>query len=201
MLSADMTSRNGAEKSWAVGDTRTVKSPNRIKICQHGYHSCPELAGLRDYLYGPMLCVVEVSEPIASEDTKQVSASRTLVAAFDVARQLREYACDCATRALDLVEASGRKVDPRSRAAVEVARQYARGDASKAALETARESARQAASADAAAAAASSAYAAAASAYAVAADAVAYAAREAEITWQRGRLAELFAPVVVGVTQ
>jgi hypothetical protein len=185
MLGSDMRSRNGKEYPWKVSETRTVKYANRIKICIYGYHSCAELGGLRDYLYGPVLCIVDVSEPLAMEDSKQVSASRSLIAAFDVGRQLREFACDCAARALDRVETRGSKVDPRSRAAIDVARQYARGDASKAALETAHESARQAVDAYAAAAADAAAYA---------------AAREKEITWQRHHLEQLLAPIVEGVT-
>lgn len=179
MLGLNMQSRNGTEKPWKVGETRTVKNPERIRICSYGYHSCAELGGLRGYLYGEMLCVVDVGEAVGFEDTKQVSAWRTLVAVRDVSRPLREFACDCATRALDRVEARGDKIDPRSRTAVEVARQYVRGDTSKGAMETARQGARMAADADADAAAA-----------AAAAD------REAEIIWQRGHLAELLAPIV-----
>jgi hypothetical protein len=44
-------------------------------------------------------------------------------------RQLRLFACDCAARALRCEARAGRKPDPRSLAAVRVARRYANGKA------------------------------------------------------------------------
>jgi hypothetical protein len=46
-------------------------------------------------------------------------------------RDQRLFACDCAERALIIEQAAGHPIDSRSWAAVEVARRYARGDATE----------------------------------------------------------------------
>ena len=53
----------------------------------------------------------------------------------------RLFACDCAERALGRERDAGHELDPRSWAAVEVARRYARGEATDEELAAARDSA------------------------------------------------------------
>ncbi len=85
-----------------------------------------------------MACLVEVSEPVQSDATKQVSATRTLVAARDVTRELRLFVCDCAERTLTRERGQGREPDARSWAAIEVARRHADGKATDNELAAAR---------------------------------------------------------------
>lgn len=42
-LKADMRAGEGDEAPWKVGETRTVAEPDRIKLCDYGYHFCPTL--------------------------------------------------------------------------------------------------------------------------------------------------------------
>lgn len=108
-------------------------------------------------------------------------------------RDRRLFACDCAERQLERERAAGREPDARSWAAVEVARRYARGEATSEELSAAGASAWDAAS-DAWAAAGAAAWAAWAAARDAARDAWAAAgdaAWYAERAWQCARLADM----------
>ena len=67
-----------------------------------------------------------------------------LVRVIDDDRMWREYACDCADRALIRERNAGREPDARSWRAIEVARAYARGEASEEELSAACAAARDA---------------------------------------------------------
>jgi len=210
-LNEDMTAGSGKEKPWKVGEERTVPKPDRVVLCAYGYHSAPSWRDALSYAPGPVACIVEVSDPIAHDDTKQVSATRKLLAAKDVNKELRLFACDCAERALKRERKAGREPDERSWKAIIVSRLYANGEANLQELAAARAAARDAAwdagaaaraaardaawdagdAANAAANAAWAAYAAddAANAAWAAARAAGDAAYAAEIKWQRKRLA------------
>jgi len=195
-LNEDMTAGSGKEKPWKVGEERTVPKPDRVVLCAYGYHSAPSWRDALKYAPGPVACIVEVSEPIAHDDTKQVSATRKLLAAKDVNKELRLFACDCTERALKRERKAGREPDERSWKAIIVSRLYANGEANLQELAAARAAARDAAwdagdAANAAANAAWAAYAADAAANAAwaAARAAGDAAYAAEIKWQRKRLA------------
>ena len=141
-LQADMRSGSGRERPWTVGETRSVPT---AKLCERGYHSSPTLWDALGYAPGPVACLVEVSEPVASDATpnaaKQVSLSRRLVAAVNVERELRLWGCECAERALLRERERGREPDPRCGAAVETARRYANGQATAEELAAARDAA------------------------------------------------------------
>ena len=164
-LREDMRSSNGAEVPWVVGETRTV--PGILALCRRGYHSCPTWGDCRDYLYGPIACEVDVSEPVERDKHKQVSRTRKLVAARNVLPELRLWALECAERAA--------RHSPAARALHAVTRRRLDGAATRGELDIAR-------SADA--------YAAAAAFTADAYDAYADA-YDAERTWQNTRLGEL----------
>ena len=215
-LRDDMTAASGNEPAWTVGEERTYKG--MIKLCETGYHSSPSWYDALGYANGSMACIVDVSKPVQSDATKSVSKTRTLIAARNVAHELRLWAADCAERALQRESDGGREPDARSWSAIEVARRFAAGEATAAELASASSSASSAAyaayaSAFAASSASASSVASASSAavaYAVAssvasASSAAYAAayavgaRAAEKQWQaavlNARLDALF-PVV-----
>ncbi|HEU4752229.1 MAG TPA: hypothetical protein VFU47_03900, partial [Armatimonadota bacterium] len=126
-LRADFTAQAGSEPAWTVGEERTF--PRVPVLCVYGYHSSASWLDALTYAPGPIACVVEISDPVERASDKQVSKKRKLLAAWDVSRELRLFACDCAERALTQEREAGREPDPRSWAAIEVARRYAAGEA------------------------------------------------------------------------
>ncbi len=199
-LRADMTSAYGKEMPWVVGEERTFTKRKKIALCVAGYHSSPSWYDALGYAPGPVACVVEVSEPVALDDTKQVSRSRRLVAARNVERELRLWGCECAERALLRERERGREPDVRSWRAIEAARLFANGQVSVEKLDAAWAAAGAAAAAwDPARDAAWAAAGAAAAAWDAARDAARdaawaaarAAARAAEVAWQRQRLHEM----------
>ena len=191
-LKEDMRAGSGKEEPWKVGEERTVPKPERVSLCVYGYHSAPSWRDALSYAPGPVACIVEVSDPINKDDTKQVSATRKLLAAKDVSKELRLFACDCAEQALKRERKAGREPDERSWKAIIVSRLYANGEANLQELAAAGDAAWDAARAAAGDAAGAAAWAAAWDAARAAAWAAAWdagAAWDAEIKWQRNRLA------------
>jgi immunity protein 5 of polymorphic toxin system len=123
-LRADFTAGSGNEKPWEIGEERTVEGP--IELCTSGYHSSPTLWDALSYAPGLLACLVEISEPIAKDETKQVSQSRKLVKAVNIERDLRLFAVDCAERVLHLFEHKCPN-DDRPRKAIQAARDFANG--------------------------------------------------------------------------
>src|SRR5690554_6047344 len=177
--------------------------------CRRGYHLCRDAADLLCWL-GPTIWVAEAAGAVvAHRDKVVVERARLLRRLPWDERTAREFAADCAERALPVYEAAY-PGDDRPRRAVEVARAYARGEATRdelsarAAAEAAAWAAEDAAEDAAWAAAEAAAWAAsedAIEAAAWAAEDAAWAAAEAaedaeaaeaaERTWQAARLAEL----------
>jgi hypothetical protein len=194
-LQADMTAGSGDEKAWEIGETRTIADRSRIILCEYGYHSSPSLWDALNYAHGPMACLVEISKPIQTDETtdsrKAVSASRTLIKAVNIDRELRLFACDCAERVLHIYERDDPSKAPRQ--AIEVARRFANGKATKKELDAARAAAWAAARAAAWDAARAAARDAAWDAAWDAARAAARAAtRDAAVQWQRQHFEEMF---------
>jgi hypothetical protein len=209
-LRSDMAAGHGTEPPWTVGETRTWEGP--IKLCESGYHSAPSRYDALQYAPGPVACVVDVSEPVERDDTKYVSRTRTLVAAHNVERELRLFACDCAERALQREREMGLGPDKRSWEAIAVSRRYANGEATDEELAVARVAAREAAREAAWEAAGNAAWdaaweaagaaaweAAGAAAWEAAGAAARVAARATEIEWQRAHLDELLNPLFAEV--
>ncbi len=142
-----------------------LKVSGHIVPCSHGLHLCRR----EDLIHwlGPEIWLAEYrGEPVVHKN-KIVVAEARLVSRFDTwdGRTARLFAADCADRALRKVAKSPRvRSDPRSRAAVRAAREFAAGNISPAELAAARDAARDAARA---------------------------AARAAEIKWQTHRLFEI----------
>ena len=193
-LKADMTTGEGYEPPWTVGETRHCDGA--IALCHNGYHHSPTPFDGLDYAPGPILCRVEASVPVEGEGDTYVSRSRRLIAYRNVERELRLFACACAERALMRERERGREPDERSWRAVEVSRRYAMGEADKAELVLAAESAAarsawsaawSAALSAARAAAESAAAAAARSAWSAESAAESAAGGTAERAWQKER--------------
>ena len=128
-LNADMTANSGNEKAWEIGETRTIEDVSRIQLCTYGYHSSPTLWDALQYANGPMACLVEVGESLGHDDApapKNVHATRTLIKAVNIDRELRLFAADCAGRVLHIFETDYPK-DDRPRKAIQAARDFANG--------------------------------------------------------------------------
>ena len=146
-LREDMTAGNGNEPAWTVGETRSLPDDREIIPCEYGYHASPTAWDALEYTPGPVLCLVEIDGDLhehGSPVNKYAARSRTLIAAINVSRELREFAADCAERALFRFEELYPD-DNRPRRAIEVAREYARGAATDDELESARSAAESAA--------------------------------------------------------
>jgi hypothetical protein len=136
-LRDDMTARSGKEKAWEIGEERSFPENMAIELCTFGYHSAPTLWDALQYAPGPMACLVEISEPIEKDDTKQVSRTRKLIKAVNIDRELRLFAADCAERVLYIFEKHYPK-DDRPRKAIQAARDFADGKIDAAAWAAAR---------------------------------------------------------------
>ena len=98
-----------------------------IRMCQRGYHVV-DAAHIIEFLeYGYNIFEVEVRGDQLNGGNKICVSQARLLRLLDWSEsRARLFACDCAERALDLF---GGEVDPRSHAAIEVSRRFARGEA------------------------------------------------------------------------
>ena len=180
-LKADMTAGHGKEPPWEKGEKRTATGD--LELCANGYHYGLTLLGALEYAPGPVFCRVRISGDRIEEGDKGCARTRELVAWKNAEKELRLFAADCAERALLRERKDGSEPDPRSWAAVAVARRYSNGEATQ--KELARSSL---AASNAASSAASNAASYASSAASNAASAASYAASAVERKWQERRL-------------
>ena len=154
-----------------------------LVLCESGLHASEDILDALRYAPGAVCCRVECDGEIVRAADKFVCRRRRVLWIVDADRLAREWALDCAERALVRERESGREPDERSWRAVEVGRAYLSGAAGSEELDAARAAAWAAAEAEAAAAAAAAAWAAAEAAWAAAdaarAAAAAWAAAEA----------------------
>lgn len=134
-LKADMKSGIGNEPPWVVGESRSITDPP--VLCRLGYHASSTPFEALQYAPGSVLCLVELTGVVLVDSDKAVGQGRRLVAAVNVERELRLFACDCAERALPLFELVYPQ-DQRPREAILVARRYADGQATYTELDAAR---------------------------------------------------------------
>src|SRR5690606_26484179 len=118
-------------KRLGYGDRRLVRvghtfrcDPDRIALCDYGFHASVKALDAIYYARGPIACRVEMGGLIIRGDDKIVASERTVLAMVDATRILHEFACWCAERALRLVD----DPDPRSLAAIEAKRKWLRGE-------------------------------------------------------------------------
>jgi len=183
VLNEDGTACHSGHGQWPLPNNgrpgKQLSVKGKLSPCEHGLHLCRE----QDLVLwlGPAIYAAQYQgERMDHNDKIVVRTARLLqrLGTWDD-RSARLFACDCADRALALLE----KPDPRSVEAVAVARRFAVGDATGKELDAAR-----AAAEDAARAAAYAARAAARAAAWAAGAAARAAAWDAEREWQTGRL-------------
>jgi hypothetical protein len=133
-LRADGRLRDGAEPP---PDGVALVHAGPLVLCRCGLHACKSALDALGYAPGPVICRVRCAGALDDDGDQLVCRSRTILWRADATRVLREFAADCAERALLHERAAGREPDPRSWAAVEVTRCHARGEATAAELEAA----------------------------------------------------------------
>jgi hypothetical protein len=119
----------GATETWG----------GELDLCVSGLHYCVRPLDALAYTQGALIRRVRVSGDILQpedEDTGCATVRQELWRA-DVTTLLHEFACDVTEQALDRVEKSGGRVDPRSREAIAVKRRWLRGAATDAELNAA----------------------------------------------------------------
>ena len=132
VLNSDGSPHHGGTGKWFLPNGRPGKwmpehDPKKLKACEYGYHLCR-----RDDLIqwlGPVIFVAEYKGRRIDDTDKIVVQQARLLSKLETwdDRTARLFACDCAERALSLIQ----KPDPRSIESVRVARLYAIGEAKK----------------------------------------------------------------------
>src|SRR3990167_7897769 len=145
VLHSDGLAYRGGNGKWFLPKGRPGRwmptlNPDKLKACEYGYHLCR-----RDDLIlwlGPVIFTAEYRGKRIDDTDKIVVQQARLLSKFETwnDRTARLFACDCADRALVLID----KPDPRCIEAVRVARLYAIGEATQEQLAAARAAARAA---------------------------------------------------------
>lgn len=108
-----------------VGKTYTVKGP--LVMCKHGLHWSRRIIDALQYAPGDTICLVEAWGDVQEQEDKGVSRHRKVIVMVNGKKLLRLFACDYAEEALTRFKIR----DKRSWKAVEMARKYANGKATK----------------------------------------------------------------------
>ena len=146
VLNADGSAYHGGNGKWFLPKGRPGKwmpelKPDKLEACRYGYHLCRH-DDLIQWL-GPVIFTAECRGERIDDMDKIVVQQARLILKLETwnDRTARLFACDCADRALALID----KPDPRSTESVRVARLYAIGKATKEQLAAARAAASDAA--------------------------------------------------------
>lgn len=166
VTAADGSAMHGGSGKWQLNRWRSVRGP--LVPCERGLHLC-RVDDLTRWL-GPVIWEAEYEGEIVEASDKVVVRRARVTKRLDTwnERTARLFVADCAEHVLPLFEARNPK-DARPRQAIEVARRFANGEATREKLAAAGAAAWDAAGA---------------AAWAAAWD----AARAAEIKWQTTRL-------------
>ena len=187
-----------SDRCLGYGDNRLVEPGQTLQqpdmerepeLCCYGMHASQRIVDALKYAPGPIVCRVEIPDPIVGDD-KIVGRERTVLWMVDASTVLHEFACRCAEDVLALVD----NPDPRSLAAIEAKRRWLRGEATDSELAAAQAAAWAAGAAAWAAAwdaARAAAWAAARAAARAAGDAAGATARNAAHTRQNRRLTSM----------
>jgi len=109
-------------------------NPDKIELCQMGFHSSYRLLDALGYAQGSTLSYCEIGGRISEDDDKNVSSIRRHLAVADITRTLHEFAIWCAEQALALVD----NPDERGLEALRVKRLWLDGKATDEELDVAR---------------------------------------------------------------
>ena len=127
----DRKLRDGSDSA-PVGGVETYNG--KCVLCESGLHASRRPIDALSYAPGVFMRLVECSHVEDEQDDKLVCRSRKILWEADISAELHEFACQCAERALALVE----NPDPRSIAAIEAKRKWLRGEISDDKLRDAR---------------------------------------------------------------
>jgi len=143
VLNEDMTSCNGGNATWKLGEWMPVIDGELIP-CENGYHLCRR-GDLVEW-FGETIWEAEYRGEIVESDNKVVVREARVIRKLDTwnKRTARLFACDCAEQSLQYYE-NEYPDDKRPREAIETARKYANGEATQNELDAARAAARDAA--------------------------------------------------------
>jgi hypothetical protein len=125
----------------------TLTHEGAVVPCQSGYHASGRATDALAYAPGAMVARVRLSGTVIAHGAdKHAASERTNLTDYvDATRVLHEFACWCATGALDAEEKAGRSVDQRSRAAIAAKLLWLNGKATDKELAAAGAAARDAA--------------------------------------------------------
>ena len=123
-----------------------LKHDGPVVPCESGLHGSERAIDALGYAPGPLVALCELGgEVVAHGSDKHAASERHYLTGYvDATRVLHEFACWCATQALNGVEARGGKVDPRSRAAIATKLAWLDGKAADADMAAAWDAARDA---------------------------------------------------------
>ena len=107
------------------------------EMCRHGLHASARLIDALGYAVGPILCRVELAGRVMQDSKKSCAQRRRVIWWADVGPLLREWSADIAEQACR----DAGVTDDRIYRVCELARMYARGQASFAEMSAARHSA------------------------------------------------------------
>lgn len=106
---------------------QTLTATGRLAICRNGMHASRRAIDAIRYAPGPVACRVCLSGEIVVEEDKVCARSRTVLWMADASAVLRDFIVSCGEWLLTQEHTP----DPRSLAAVDTARAYLRGIASR----------------------------------------------------------------------
>ena len=127
------------ERGRNVKISEALTAAGEYEFYNQGGHASPKALDALGYARGPVACLITLS---GHGDKTEIAQERTVLWMHDATRLLREFACNTATDALDAERIW--EPDPRSVKAIEVARQYAKGEATDEEREKARTEAQRA---------------------------------------------------------
>ena len=129
VLNEDGSCRNGGSGSWTLGEWKEVEG--ELVLCENGLHLCDGEEQLLEWL-GPAIYEAEYEGERLDGNDKVVVRRARIIRKLDTwnERTARLFACDCAERVLHLYEEKYSD-DKRPRHAIEIARRYVNGEASK----------------------------------------------------------------------
>ena len=108
----------------------TLRAEGPLVICKNGMHASIRPIDALKYAPGSLVCRVTLEGEILANTDKVCARTRTVLWMADATRTLYEFAVWCAERALQRERDQGREPNSDSWAALDIKRQWLRGEAS-----------------------------------------------------------------------